>query len=88
LSFRSRINRLERRVPHTDPANTWNATPEDRAALVRAVFRRLHRPDPFPPLEGTGYLDTFFPWFRAGGHYLPSIADAVDEEPSGIGFLP
>jgi hypothetical protein len=88
LSFRSRINRLERRVPHTDPANTWKATPEDRAALVRAVFRRLHRRDPFPSLEGTCYLGAFFPWFRAGGHYSPSMVDSVEEETLALGFLP
>ena len=87
MSVRNRVSRLERHWPRTDPANLWYPTPGERASLIRAVLGRLGRPDPFPALQGRGYLDAFTPWFHAGGIYPPGMADVTEGQPSGVGPL-
>jgi hypothetical protein len=87
VSIRSRMRRLERHWPRTDPANLWYPTLDERATLIRKVLGRLGRPDPFPTLQCQGYLDAFTPWFKAGGIYPPEIADLTEGEPSGVGLL-
>jgi hypothetical protein len=78
VSIRSRLSRLESRWPRTDPADLWYPTPDESAALIRAVFGRLGRPDPFPALQGQSYLGAFMPWFHAGAIYPPGLADLVE----------
>jgi hypothetical protein len=87
VNIRSRVNRLERHWPRTDPANLWYPTPDERAALLRKVLGRLGWPDPFPALQGEGYLGAFMPWFHAGAIYSPELAGVVEDEPSDIGLF-
>jgi hypothetical protein len=87
VTLRSRLSRLKRHWPRTDPEDLWYPTPDERATLLRKVFGRLGRPDPFPALEGGRYVDAFMPWFKSGGFYPPGMAEVVEEEPSGIGLF-
>ena len=73
------------RSPRTDPENLWYPTPDERASLLRAVLGRLRRSDPFPALQGQGYLDAFSPWFRGGGL---CEAHRAEEESCSIGSFP
>jgi hypothetical protein len=67
----SRLKRLERRMLAKATAEiipTIRLTDEERVAGVRALLGRYDIPDPFPGLEGIGYMDAFGPWYQQAVH--------------------
>jgi hypothetical protein len=87
VTLRSRLSRLERHWPRTDPEELWHPTLDERATLLSKVLGRLGRADPFPALQGRSYLDAFKPWYKAGGIYPPGMVEVAEENPPVIGLF-
>jgi hypothetical protein len=84
LMFRSRLNRLERRLIQCASAEANHClklTPEKTVSCIRALLSRYETPDPFPLLEGTSYIDAFSSLYEACRPSNSDIIDHVDEEP-------
>jgi hypothetical protein len=84
VRLRSRLNRLERlliQCASAEASHCVKLTPEERVSCIRSLLSRYLTPDPFPQLEGTCYLDAFWPCFEACRPSNSDIIDQADEEP-------